>query len=118
MIIYLPYDAPNWNDYINIERTNKYKANKLKQEEKAIINYYCKGKEYTGYYPVELIINAHFNSRRKDLDNVRLKGIIDGLVECGVIRNDNLNCIRKITLKAVIDIKKGLEIEIKEYKDD
>ena len=74
MIIYLPYDAPNWNDYINIERTNKYKANKLKQEEKAIINYYCKGKEYTGYYPVELIIKAHFNSRRKDLDNVYFLG--------------------------------------------
>lgn len=118
MIIYLPYDAPNWNNYINIERTNIFKANKLKQQEKAIINSVCKGRVYSGQYPVELIVKAYFKDKRKDLDNVRLKGIIDGLVACGVIKNDNLNCINKLTIIAIIDEnKKGLEIEIKEHKD-
>lgn len=115
MIIYVPYEPPNWNNYINIERTNIFKANKLKQQEKAIINSVCKGRVYSGKYPVEIIVKAYFKDKRKDLDNVRLKGIIDGLVACGVIKNDNLNCINKLTLIAIIDAnKKGLEIEIKE----
>ena len=28
------YNPPNWNEYINTERTNFYKANKIKQQEK------------------------------------------------------------------------------------
>ena len=53
MIICVPYEPPNWNNYINIERTNIFKANKLKQQEKAIINSVCKGRVYSGKYPVE-----------------------------------------------------------------
>lgn len=113
MRVYIPYDFPNWNEYINAERGNFYHANQIKQEEKKIVSLVVKEK-YTGNYPVTLIIRPHFQNRRKDLDNFRLKGLIDGLVSCGAIKNDNLNCIDKIVIEAVFEDDTGVEIEIKE----
>ena len=51
---------------------------------------------------------------RQDLDNFRYKGILDGLVSAGVIENDNLVHIRKITIEPVLDKEECIEIEIKE----
>lgn len=34
MKLYFDYDFPNWNEYIKTERTNKFLANKIKQQEK------------------------------------------------------------------------------------
>ena len=49
-----------------------------------------------------------------DLDNTRLKGVIDGLVSAEVIKNDNLNCIQELHFYPIFDGKDILEIEIKE----
>ena len=114
MKIYIDYNFINWNEYIDIERGNKFKANKIKQQEKDIVRFYSINKKYTGKYPVEIIINKHFKNKRQDLDNVRIKGILDGLVVSGVIENDNLTKIQKITYITVFDDKDGIEIEIKE----
>lgn len=116
MKIFIEYDPPNWNEYIDIERRNFYASNRLKQREKEIVRYYTIGKKYTGNYPVELIFKPHFKSQRKDLDNFRYKGILDGLVSCGVIKNDNLKHIQRIVLEPVFDKKEGVEIEIKEME--
>ena len=116
MKLYIDYEFPNWNKYINLERTNFYAANKLKQKETDIIRYYTIGKTYKGNYPVELMIKPHFKDHRQDLDNFRYKGILDGLVACGVLKNDNLKHIQKITLEPIFDDKGGVEIEIKEME--
>lgn len=34
MKLFIEHDFINWNEYIDIERSNKYKANKIKQSEK------------------------------------------------------------------------------------
>lgn len=114
MKIYLDHNFPNWNDYINLERTNKYIANNLKQKEKEIVKYFTIGKKYTGKYPVEITIKKHFKDYRQDLDNVRIKGLLDGLVSNGIIKNDNLKHVQKIIIEPVFDKKEGTEIEIKE----
>ena len=115
--IFLNYSPVDWNKYINAERGNKYHANAIKQGEKNYI--LCTVKErYTGKYPITLTVRPHFKNKRKDLDNFRLKGIIDGLVAAGVIVNDNLNCINKICLEAVFSDIEGVEIEIEESKKD
>ena len=114
MNIKLHYIPPNWNDYINIERTNKYKANNLKQQEKQYIWFACRGKKYEGKYPVQIILKPHYSSMRQDLDNFRYKGLLDGLVASGVIRNDNLKHIQKIIIEPVFDNVQCVEIEIKE----
>lgn len=114
MKIKLDYEPINWNQYINIERRNFYQANKIKQQEKKIVKMSCIGKEYKGNYPVEIIFKKHFKDHRQDLDNTRVKGLLDGLVSCGVLKNDNLRHIQKITIEPIFDKEEGIEIEIKE----
>lgn len=113
--LFIDFEPPNWNDYIRTERTNMYKANSIKQREKELIRYTIKA-HWSGSYPVTLIFRPHFQSKRKDLDNFRMKGIIDGLVAAGVIKNDNLNCVNKIILEPVFDDVVGVEIEIEETR--
>ena len=114
MKIFIEYMPINWNHYINAERKNKYIANNIKQQEKRIVQLQTKGQKYTGKYPVEVIVRPHFDAYRQDLDNCRYKGLLDGLVSAGVLKNDNLKCIRKITLEPIFDDKIGIEFEIKE----
>ena len=117
MNIFIPYEFVTWNDYIREERANLYKANHIKQSEKQIIQLLVK-KKYRGNYPLTLIVRPHFKNKRRDLDNFRLKGLIDGLGCAGVIRNDNLNNINKIILEAVFSDEEGVEIEIRESEED
>lgn len=116
MKIKIPYTPPNWNEYINAERTNKYKANGIKQREKALIVYLLKGKKYEGKYPVHIVLKPHYSSLRQDLDNFRYKGLLDGLVAAGVIKNDNLKHIQKIEITPIFDDAECVEIEIKELQ--
>lgn len=113
MKIFIDYDFINWNEYIKAERGNKYHANAIKQAEKNYILYTVKQK-YTGKYPVTLTVRPHFKNKRRDLDNFRLKGLIDGLVAAGVLVNDNLNCIDRILLEPIYSDEVGVEVEIKE----
>ena len=116
MKIFIDYMPPNWNQYINAERANKHQANNIKQKEKRIVQLLTSRKRYTGKYPIELIVRPYFNAFRQDLDNFRYKGLLDGLVSAGVIENDNLRHIQKITLEPIFDDKIGVEIEIKELE--
>lgn len=117
MKIFIPYEPANWNEYIKLERASIYGANALKQKEKKIVALTVEEK-YTGKYPVELSFTAHFKNKRKDLDNFRIKGVIDGLVSSGIIKNDNTTYIQKITLKVKFDDIEGIDIEIKEIEDE
>ena len=114
MKLFIEYIPPNWNEYINLERKNFYAANTLKQKEKKIVALSTIEKRYEGNYPIEIVFKPHFKDRRQDLDNFRYKGILDGLVACKVLKNDNLRHIQKITLEPIFDDKEGVEIEIKE----
>lgn len=113
MLIHIDYEFLNWNEYINAERANKYQANKIKQEEKQFIGFTVR-ERYSGSYPVTLIIRPHYKHKRGDLDNFRMKGLIDGLVSAGVIENDNLTKINKIILEPLFDGKNGVDVEIKD----
>lgn len=110
--IKINYMPPNWNEYINIERTNKYKANNLKQDEKQIVKLVTRGKEYEGKYPLKIVFRPHYSNLQQDLDNFRYKGLLDGLVANGVIENDNLKHIQEIVLKPVFDSQECVEVEI------
>lgn len=115
MKLFIEYAPKNWNEYINLERKNLYAAAKVKKEEKEFVLWTVKEK-YEGGYPVELTIRPHYKAKRQDLDNFRYKGLLDGLVAAGVLKNDNLTCIQKITLEAIFDEREGVEIEIEEIK--
>lgn len=114
---FIPYDPPNWNDYIVRERANMYGAAKLKRDEKELVGWCCKGYKYIGGYPAQVTIRPHFKDMRKDLDNTRYKGILDGLVACGVIKNDNLKHIQRIVLEPVFDDDEGIEVTIEPLEE-
>lgn len=116
MKLFINYNFDNWNTYINKERSNKYWASNVKKKELDIVRYSTLNQKYTGSYPVQMTFKQHFIDKRQDLDNVRIKGIIDGLVKCGVIKNDNLTKIQKIVLEPIFDDIEGIEIEIEELK--
>lgn len=113
--VFIDYDFPNWNEYVRVERGNRYMANRMKQQEKEFICWTVKEK-YQGEYPVTLTIRPYFKEKRKDLDNFRMKGLIDGLVAAGVIRNDNLTCIDKIILEPIFSDRTGVEVTIEESR--
>ena len=112
MKIFIDYDPPNWNDYIEMERSSFYKANNLKQKEKKIVALSTIGKKYDGEDPVEIVFKPHFKDHRKDLDNTRVKGLLDGLVACKVLKNDNLRHIQRIVIEPIFDDVVGIDIEI------
>ena len=116
MLIKIPFIPQSWNQYINAERTNKFKASAIKKQEKEAVQWIVKNKSYVEGYPCEFIFRPHYKNMRQDLDNFRYKGILDGLVSAGVIDNDKLVHIRKITIEPVFDEKEVIEIEIKECK--
>lgn len=112
MKITINYDPPNWNTYINAERRNRYAAAKIKKDEKMIVLAAVRGKKWKGGYPVKVTVYPHFRTLRKDLDNTRVKGIIDGLVGAGVIENDNLTHIQGLEYIPVFDNRDCIEIKI------
>lgn len=113
--VFIDYDFPNWNEYIAAERSSFYKSNSIKQAEKKYIMYTVKEK-YSGGYPVTLTIRPHFKNKKRDLDNFRMKGLIDGLVSAGVIKNDNLTCIDRIILEPIFSDRIGVEVIIEESR--
>lgn len=119
MKIHIPYEFPNWNEYINAERSNRYIASDMKKVDKEAVIWLVKEK-YQGSYPVTLTIRPYFKHKKKDLDNYRIKGLLDGLVSAGVIENDNLTKIDKIILEPVFTDKVGVDVIIEptDHKKD
>jgi len=116
MKFYIDYDPINWNAYIDAERSNRYKASAIKKAETQAIKLLARRLKYEGSYPVKMTLTKHYKDKRQDLDGFRFKGVIDGLVKAGVIKNDNLNCIQEINIRCCFDNKVGIDIEIKEVE--
>lgn len=111
--MYIDYDFPNWNKYIDAERTNKYIASSMKKKEKEIVKYLCRGLQPIKDYPVIIKVKKYVKTKNTDIDNIRIKGLIDGLVDMGILKNDNMNYINKIILEAEVSKEKnGIELEI------
>lgn len=111
--MYIDYDFPNWNKYINAERTNKYIANNMKQQEKKIVKLLCRNMKPVEKYPVTIVVTKYVKTKNTDVDNIRIKGLLDGLVEMGILQNDNLKYINKVILQAEVSKEKeGLKLEI------
>ena len=110
--MYIDYDFPNWNKYIDAERTNKYIASSMKKKEKEIVKCSCRGIQPIREYPLIIKIKKYVKTSNTDVDNIRIKGLLDGLVEMGILENDNLKHIKEIRLTAEVSKEKsGIDIE-------
>ena len=82
---------PDLNSYINAERTNKYRAAKMKKEATANVCWLAKQSKVKINYLCDIRFVWHKPDNRKDHDNICFakKFILDGLVDAGVLKNDN-----------------------------
>ena len=89
------------NEYIKIERNNRYTAGNVKKKFTALAEKYAKEMMVldAGLYDLEITWNV--TSNREDPDNVyfAIKFILDGVVDAGRLPNDNRRYIRHISNK-------------------
>lgn len=116
LIITVPIYPPNWNEYNYANRSNPYKGAAMERREKQIAKIASHGKKWTGGYPVALIVRPHFRAKNRDLDNVKIKGMLDGIVAAGVLENDNLTHIQAIHIYPVFDRQDIVEFEIRKLE--
>ncbi|EOH43285.1 RusA family crossover junction endodeoxyribonuclease [Enterococcus faecium] len=104
------------NEYINAERRNRHIAAKIKKDETG----YCQDvaekidlKLQETDFPCALIITWYVKNKRKDADNIAFakKFILDGLVEAGVLPNDNRKYVQGF-MDIVKEDKERQRIEI------
>lgn len=102
----------NWNDTINLCRTNKYYANLHKQDEMKDISYFIRRIPPITKYPIEIIFKWHMKNSRSDLDNKSCKSILDCMQKLKILENDNIKHINAIHNYAILDKTEYVEMEI------
>lgn len=111
MVVLLDYKFTNLNTYINACRTNKFQANKIKQQETEYAKIMFRNVPVYNE-PIELTFTWHIKNVCSDLDGKLAKNIIDGLVKAKKIPDDNVKYIRRISHIYAKDIKDYVEVEI------
>ena len=106
----------NWNEIIGYGRANKYYANSKKQQEMKNISYFMIGLPKITDYPVQMIFTWYVKNRGQDLDNKCVKSILDQMQIQGILENDNMKHINKITHCIMPSTREYVEVEV--VKDD
>jgi Holliday junction resolvase RusA-like endonuclease len=104
------------NAYVSAERRNRYIAAKIKKNETGYCQEVAEKSELKLQetdFPCALIITWYVKNKRKDADNIAFakKFILDGLVEAGVLPNDNRKYVQGFT-DIVKEDKERQRIEI------
>lgn len=110
---------PSLNEYIEAERTNRYKAAKMKKEAEELIIWQIKQMK-----PIKSKIRIKFTwheeKKRRDPDNVRFaaKFVLDAMQKCGKLPNDNASWIDGFDGDDYVYGKgQGVEIRIEVVKE-
>lgn len=117
IIVEINMKLPSLNEYVDICRTNAYKASRYKKnlEEDIMM--------FTNRLPRFMTpVTIHFHwiegSRRRDLDNVAFakKFILDALVKSGKLKDDNRRCVTAFTDTFEYGDETKVILEIREDK--
>lgn len=114
---------PSLNEVINENRANRFKGAKLKaQTEQTIQTYILMARsKKTLYAPlkaVEIHIEWHEATKRRDVDNIQSskKFILDALVKSGILKDDSRKFVKQIHDIIVDDTKDYVIVELKEVE--
>lgn len=114
---------PGLNDYTKANRSNKYLANKMKQDiQKTICKYIVfgvsmKDLEKVDRYPIGLTIKWYEPNNKRDIDNITFgtKFILDSMVCMGIIEDDSRKYVDSIEHSVFTDKENPrIEVEINE----
>lgn len=116
----IPGRMPGLNDYIAAERTNRYKAAKMKREDMDTV--LCAAKGCLRGWKAKGRVRMHYTwyekDQRRDMDNVSSYGrkiIQDALVEGHYLHNDGWKDIAGFSDDFAVDKKvPRIEVEIEE----
>ena len=110
---------PSMNELIAANRQNRYKGAKMKRETEDIIGQYIRiarlrGTIKTISEPVEVHIEWHERTKKRDCDNIQSaqKFILDALQKQGILINDNRRYVRQIYHKIVDDSEDFIEVTL------
>ncbi len=117
---------PGLNDYIKVERSNRFGAADMKKQYEQHIGAFIymavdKGTLHSHNKPCELWISWVEPNARRDLDNISFatKFIQDAMVRCGVFPDDNTKYIRLIHHTFHVDPENPhIEVTIREERND
>ncbi len=116
MIIEIPMKLPSLNDYIKQCRGNKYAGANMKAKIEKDISYYI-----NTLPKFEKSVKIHFHwiegNKKRDLDNICFakKFILDAMVKCGKLKDDNRRFVTGFTdsfeygdeTKVILDIEEN-----------
>lgn len=113
---------PGLNDYTKANRSNRFMANKMKQDiQKNICRYIVMALRVTlekvDRYPIGLTIKWYEPNNRRDIDNITFgtKFILDSMVCMGIIENDSRKYVDSIEHSVFTDKENPrIEVEINE----
>ena len=115
--IYFDYKFTTLNEYIDAERSSKYKAAAIKKRETNLTYLLVKGALNRKTIekidkPVNLIFIWHEKNRKRDPSNIAFakKFIEDGMVKAGLLENDGHKQIVSLKDEFVFDGKYGVEV--------
>ena len=117
MRIEIPMKLPSLNDYVNVCRTNKYKAAKYKADIEHLIGLYLM-KMPKMDNPIRITFTWVESSKRRDLDNVCFakKFILDAMVKTGKLKDDNRNHVTAFVDKFEYGKVNKVILDIEEVK--
>lgn len=110
---------PSLNEYVNVCRTNRYKAAKFKRDiEDEISLFFGRVPVYTK--PVKIHFHWIENNKRRDLDNVCFakKFILDALVKSGKLADDNRKMVTAFTDTFEYGKEAKVILQIEEVADE
>ena len=118
-IVKIDMKLPSLNEYINVCRTNKYKASKFKKDIEEDIGFYIAGLP-TFENPIQIHFHWIEGNKRRDLDNVAFakKFILDAMVKFGKLKDDNRKCVTAFSDTFSYDNKSMVVLEIVEVQNE
>lgn len=121
-LLTIPGRLDNLNNYINAERSNRYKGAQLKADNEAIVKHAIVKcfKDVKIKKPVIMHYHWHEKNTRRDMDNISSFGrkvIQDALVKCKVLDNDGWKNIKGFDDSFYLDAKNPrIEVIIEEVE--
>ena len=94
MIVDIDMKLPSLNDYVKACRTNAYIGAKMKRDVEEQIGWFLTGVPRFEH-PVVIQFTWIEKDNRRDYDNIAFakKFVLDALVKCGKLKDDNRRCV-------------------------
>lgn len=119
MRVEIPFKLPSLNEYVDVCRTNRFKAAKYKKHlEEDIMIFLNTLPEFI--HPIRIHFHWIESNKRRDLDNICFakKFILDALVKAGKLKDDNRKCVTAFIDSFEYGSETKVILDIEEVYDD